>query len=117
MAKQADAALAELQVAVERAQQLLEAVQKRTAVLQAARAQGKDYSEIATEEHRPLVVELLSDVLEELAAAGSKFRRAEARVLHAGGMSQEAIGALFGVTRQRVAALLADPAAPRTGRS
>ena len=114
VSKQTDVALGELSLAVERAQELLQAVQRRTAALQAARAEGRPYSELVTAEHRPLVVEMLSDVLEELAAAGSRFRRAEARVLHTGGMSQEAIGALFGVTRQRVAALLAEPPAGRT---
>ncbi len=107
MPQETDHALRELRAAIGRAQRLLADVEQRIDALQVARADGKRYEEIVPVEDRPLVVELLSDVLEELAAAGSSFRRSEARVLHASGMSQEAIGALFGVTRQRVAALLA----------
>ena len=49
---------------------------------------------------------LLGRRLEDLATAGAAFRRAEARVLHEQALSMEAIGALFGVTRQRVSVLL-----------
>lgn len=101
-----DQALAELCTAIHRAQELLTHVLERSAVLQEARASGRPYAEIVTETQRPLVVEMLTDVLEELSAAGSTFRRAEARALHADGLSQEAIASLFGVTRQRVSALL-----------
>ena len=109
MAEQADRALVELRSAVGRAQALLDAVLQRTEVLQRARDEGTPYAEIVRTEARPLVVELLTDVLDELAAAGSGFRRAEARALRADGLSQERIGELFGVTRQRVSVLLQDP--------
>ena len=69
-------------------------------------AAGREYVDIVRAEERPLVVELLTDVLDELATAGAQFRRAEARVLHVSGMSHEVIAQLFGVTRQRVGALL-----------
>ena len=106
MPQDADRALAALADAVESAQQHLEQLRVRIGVLQAQRAAGSDYAQVVTQESRPLVVERLTEVLEELATAGAAFRRAEARVLHTGGLSQEAIGALFGVTRQRVSALL-----------
>src|SRR5687768_7101540 len=106
MPQDADRALAALADAVASAQDHLEQLRTRIAALQADRAAGQDYAQVVTEESRPLVVERLTEVLEELAVAGAAFRRAEARVLHAGGLSQEAIGALFGVTRQRVSALL-----------
>ena len=106
MPEQTDAALEALCVAVERAQPRLEAVLARAAVLREQRAEGRCYSELVRMEDRPLLVELLTQVLEELAAAGATFRRSEARVLHSEGLSQEAIAALFGVTRQRVSVLL-----------
>ena len=106
MPKDADRALASLAVAVDSAQAHLQQLQLRIRTLQAERAAGRDYSQVVTAENRPLVVEQLTAVLEELAVAGAAFRRAEARVLHEDGLSQEAIGALFGVTRQRVSALL-----------
>lgn len=102
----ADRALSELCVAVGRAQERLDRVLTRAAFLREQRAQGQTYAEIVQREERPLVVELLTEVLEELAGAGAAFRRAEARVLYREGLSQEAIGALFGVTRQRVSVLL-----------
>jgi hypothetical protein len=104
--QQTDAALDRLCEAVGHAQQGLEAVLARAAVLRSHRALGRTYSEIVTEEDRPLLVEVLTGVLEELSAAGADFRRSEARVLHNEGLSQESIASLFGVTRQRVSVLL-----------
>ena len=46
------------------------------------------------------------DNLVALVDAGSRLRRAEARALHVEGMTMEQIADLFGVTRQRVSALL-----------
>ena len=106
MPQQTDQALEALCVAVTHAQEQLQALQVRTSYLQAERAKGRPYADLVDEEERPLVVELLTGVLDELSSAGAAFRRAEARVLHDDGMSQEAIARLFGVTRQRVGVLL-----------
>ena len=106
MPEQTDRALEELCVAVEHTRERLEAVLARAAVLREGRARGLPYSELVKEEQRPLVVEVLTEVLDELAAAGAVFRRAEARALHEQGLSHEKIAALFGVTRQRVGVLL-----------
>lgn len=106
MPKQTDEALAALRRAVDHAQDRLDVVQERAAHLQRERAAGRAYAEIVVEEERPLVVELLTEVLDELSTAGAAFRRAEARVLHEDGLSQETIARLFGVTRQRVGVLL-----------
>ena len=106
MPKDADQALDALSVAVEHAQDRLQAVRARTDYLRQERDKGRPYADLVGEEARPLVVELLTGVLDELSSAGAAFRRAEARVLHADGMSQEAIARLFGVTRQRVGVLL-----------
>lgn len=106
MPQQTDQALEALCVAVDHAQERLEAVRTRAAYLKAERGKGRPYADIVADEDRPLVVELLTAVLEELSTAGASFRRAEARVLHQDGMSQESIARLFGVTRQRVGVLL-----------
>ena len=111
MPKQADQALDELCVAVAHAKEQLDRVLARAEVLRHGRAEGRAYADIVAAEDRPLLVELLTGVLDELSGAGAAFRRAEARVLHADGLSQEAIAQLFGVTRQRVGALLS----PRRG--
>lgn len=106
MAEETDRALQQLCETVELAQQHLEQVLERARVLQEARAQGRPYTELVQESSGPLLVERLTEVLEELSVAGAAFRRAEARVLHADGLSQETIGSLFGVSRQRVSVLL-----------
>lgn len=107
--EQTDRALAELRVAVQDAQQLLDRVLARATLLQAERRRGRTYSELVLEAERPLVVEMLTNVLDQLAAAGSAFRRAEARALRDDGLTQDRIASLFGVTRQRVSALLKEP--------
>lgn len=63
-------------------------------------------NEIVAREARPLVVEMLTSNIETLQAVGFQFRQAEAAALREEGLTIEAIAALFGVTRQRVSALL-----------
>ncbi|HEV3352199.1 MAG TPA: sigma factor-like helix-turn-helix DNA-binding protein [Acidimicrobiales bacterium] len=70
------------------------------------RLEGLSYREIESGEARPLIVELTRDNLAALVEAGSRLRRAEARALHGEGMTMEQIAELFGVSRQRVSALL-----------
>jgi hypothetical protein len=56
-------------------------------------------------ELRPLIVELLTRSLSSCPEAGGRLRRAEARALYTEGLTM-AVADLFGVTWQRVAALL-----------
>ncbi len=81
---------------------------RRAAVIRSARRRGRDYRSIVTVEERPLIVEMLRQNQERLATAGSRFRRAEALALRREGLTLDEIAALFGVTRQRVIALLDD---------
>ncbi|WP_409328587.1 hypothetical protein [Trujillonella humicola] len=87
----------ELGSARERAQRLVE--QRET---------GRPWLDIVTAEPRPLVVERISTVLATLATAGSAWRREQARALHGESVSINRIASLFGVTRQRISALLRD---------
>jgi len=57
-------------------------------------------------EDSPLIAELLTETIARFEAAGTRFRQAEARALHQEGMTMEAIADLFGLTRQRISALL-----------
>ena len=82
-------------VVIERAEALLE-----------ARRTGRPWAELVPEEPRPQIVELLAAKLERLAGGSSRFRRAQAKALHDEGLTMEQIARLFGVTRQRVSALL-----------
>ena len=90
-----DACIAELQHARTRSENLLE---KRRA--------GRPWLEIVTGEARPLVVESISTVLASLATAGHAWRLEQASALQGEDVSINRIAALFGVTRQRISALL-----------
>jgi len=86
----------------------LESTRERGLELLAARNSGTSWLDIVTAESRPLVVETVSTVMATLARAGSTFRREEAHALQAEHVSINRIAALFGVTRQRISALLRD---------
>lgn len=79
---------------------------QRAAAIRAARREGKTYSEIVSDESRPLIVDVLNQNLDRLLTSGARFRRAEAKALHDEGVTMERIAEIFGVTRQRVSALL-----------
>lgn len=82
------------------------AVIDRAARIQELRARGLGYREIAAATGRPLVVETVTENLERLRRSGAALRRAQARALHDEGLTMEQIAELFGVTRQRVSAIL-----------
>jgi hypothetical protein len=79
---------------------------ERVETIRRQRLEGRSYREIEENEPRPLIVEVARDSLAALVDAGSRLRRAEASALYAEGMTMEQIAELFGVTRQRVSALL-----------
>jgi hypothetical protein len=67
---------------------------------------GRPWLAIVTAETRPMVVERISSVLAGLATAGHAWRREQALALQAEQVSINRIAAMFGVTRQRISALL-----------
>jgi hypothetical protein len=69
------------------------------------RLEGASYLAAVAAEDQP-VVELVSRMIDALVVSGARLRRAEARALHQEGATMEEIAQLFGVTRQRVSALL-----------
>ena len=73
------------------------------------RRSGRPWLEVVTGEDRPLVVERISTVLAALATAGHAWRREQAIALQREDVSINRIAALFGVTRQRISALLKEP--------
>jgi hypothetical protein len=80
----------------------------RARVLAERRAEGRGWYEIVSAEDRPLIVEQISSAMAALATAGSQWRREQAAALAAENVSINRIAALYGVTRQRVSALLRD---------
>ena len=103
--------LAELLVAVDECVAELQDVRRRAEDLLTARRSGSSWLDIVSSEQRPLVVESISSVMATLARAGSTWRREEAHALHSEDVSINRIAAMFGVTRQRISALLRDRSA------
>jgi DNA-directed RNA polymerase sigma subunit (sigma70/sigma32) len=87
---------------IDRAQRM----KQRIAELREACATGRPIREIVPEEKTPLLVQLVTDSTNVLHDYGAAVRRTEARVLHREGMTMDQIARLFGVSRQRVSALL-----------
>ena len=85
----------ELHTAADRAEQLI-----------GLRTEGRSWYEIVSAEKRPLVVEMISKVLDDLGEVGGQFRRQEALALRRERVSVTRISELFGVSRQRVSALV-----------
>jgi plasmid maintenance system antidote protein VapI len=75
-------------------------------------ASGQRLSDVIDGEPKPLIISRLTQLLDDLADAGAEVRRAEAFQLNAEGLSQGRIAKVFGVSRQRVSALLAPPPPP-----
>jgi hypothetical protein len=84
----------------------LERARSRASTLRGDRRTGRSWEDIVMAEERPLVVESISTVLAALATTGSIFRREQAAALQGEDVSINRIAALFGVTRQRISALL-----------
>ena len=78
----------------------------RAELTRARRLEGASYRDIVESAQGPLIVELATESLAALMLAAGRLRRAEADALHAEGMTMERIAELYGVTRQRVSALL-----------
>jgi hypothetical protein len=83
-----------------------EVAARRAGDIRRLRAEGRSYREIFATEDPPLILDLIRANLQSLLDVGSRLRRVEARALHEQGMTMEQIADLFGVTRQRVSALL-----------
>jgi Homeodomain-like domain-containing protein len=99
-------ALSTLDEALADNQQRLKLIKQRIAQLRRQRAKGASYAEIVSSRDGPLLVQLLTESSAALDTSGANVRRAEAQALHDEGMTMERIAKHFGVSRQRVSALL-----------
>lgn len=86
-------------------------LQRRARALRRQLQEGADLVHLIEAEQPPRMVELLSTNMATLETAGSEFRAAEALALRSRGLTIERIAELFGVTRQRISALLRQKAA------
>jgi predicted XRE-type DNA-binding protein len=114
-------ALDDLEQALGRSLEMTDRMRARIAYLREQIAAGRPLPQIVPAEDRPLLVQLLTESANLLHTYGTRVRRTEARALHNAGMTMDEIARLFGVSRQRVSALLRgndaeeDEAAPYAG--
>jgi hypothetical protein len=71
--------------------------------------EGLAYRELLPLRRRLEMIEQISNALRELNRHGHLFRRVEARALYAEGLTMAQLASVFGVSRQRVSALLREP--------
>ena len=82
-------------------------VMARVDEVRALRSQGIAYTDMSLAEGVS-IIEAVGTNQERLTAAAARFRRASVKQLHDDGMAPAAIARAFGVSRQRVAALLGE---------
>ena len=99
-------ALTALDAALADHQQRLKLIKQRMAQLRRLRANGASYADIVASRDGPLLVQMLTESSAALDSSGAIVRRAEAQALYAEGLTMEQIAEHFGVSRQRVSALL-----------
>ena len=103
-------ALQELMTVLDSCMTELEGARARAEKLLEERQSGRTWLDIVTAESRPLVVEQISSVMASLASAGGAWRREQAHALASEQVSINRIASMFGVTRQRISALLRERA-------
>ncbi len=99
-------ALQELVAAAEQVGRMTEHVCSRAKRIRERRLEGLPYRQIVSGEDEPLIAALLTENIQRLETAGTRFRQAEAHALHNEGMTMEEIGRRFRLTRQRISALI-----------
>ena len=111
------AALEDLERALEANTERARRMQARIVELRTAHSAGFPLRQFVPREEQPLIVRLLSESARELDEYGSVVRRVEARALYEEELTMDEIADLFGVSRQRVSALLRNPDPPSSKRS
>ena len=99
-------ALDDLDRALDESLEMTNRMKGRIEEIRSAYAEGRPLTEIIPNEETPLLVQLLTRSTNLLHSYGTRVRRTEAGALHREGMTMDEIARLFGVTRQRVSALL-----------
>jgi DNA-directed RNA polymerase sigma subunit (sigma70/sigma32) len=103
-----DRALRDLESALDDNARRVALIKRRIAEIRRQRSAGRSYREIVEATRGDLTVQLITEATQSLDEAGARVRRTEALALHGEGMTMEEIAKKFGVTRQRVSALLRD---------
>lgn len=99
-------AVDDLDRALDELMEMTQRMKRRIKEIKRTYSQGRELREIVPDEEAPVLVQLLTRSTNLLHSYGNRVRRTEARALHHEGMTMDQIAKLFGVTRQRVSALL-----------
>ena len=70
------------------------------------RRRGRSYRDIVSTHGEQLIVEMMRENLTRLGMAASQLQHAQGKALYEEGMTMDEIGRLFGVSHQRVSAML-----------
>jgi predicted transcriptional regulator len=103
-----DKALRDLERALDANARRMAQIKRRIAEIRRQRSAGRSYREIVEAAKGDLSVQLITEATQSLDEFGARVRRTEALALYGEGMTMEEIAEKFGVTRQRVSALLRD---------
>ena len=101
-------ALKDLERALDANARRMDQIKRRIAEIRRQRSAGRSYREIVETTKGDLSVRLITETTEALEEVGARVRRTEALALYREGMTMEEIAEKFGVTRQRISALLRD---------
>lgn len=101
-------AVNDLDEALDQSLEMTQRMKDRIREIRDTLSSGRPLAEIVPRERRPLLVQLLTENASQLHHYGNRVRRSEAHALHREGMTMDEIARLFGVTRQRISALLRD---------
>ena len=83
-----------------------EAILKRADDIRAQRLAGRSYADILEHSDHPQLVEMLTLTVLELHDVGHRLRTVQAWALRQEGLSTQRIAQIYGVSRQRIMALL-----------
>jgi DNA-binding NarL/FixJ family response regulator len=112
-----DRALRDLERALDANARRMAQIKRRIAEIRRQRSAGRSYREIVEATKGDLSVQLITEATQALDEVGARVRRREALALYGEGMTMEEIAKKFGVTRQRVSALLRDAGGDVSGDS
>jgi DNA-directed RNA polymerase sigma subunit (sigma70/sigma32) len=112
-----DRALGDLERTLDDNAQRMAQIKRRITEIRRQRSAGRSYREIVEATQEDLSVQLITEATQALDGVGARVRRTEALALHREGMTMEEIAEQFGVTRQRVSALLRDAGGEVSGAS
>ena len=83
-----------------------DAILKRAADIRTQRLAGRSYADILEHSDHPQLVEMLTLTVLELHDVGHRLRTVQAWALRQEGLSTQRIAQIYGVSRQRIMALL-----------